>query len=148
MSPKSHLVGMQLPPVSLAVERGKIREFAGAIGDPNPVYYDPEEARKQGYRDVIAPPTFGTVIDLWGGKDFTKICSLLDMNPVMVLHGEHEYTYFGEINPAEEITATTMVDGYQEKKGLHLYKLVTDYVNQRGELVLKSRHTIVERKAD
>jgi len=43
------------------------------------------------------------------------------MNQVMVLHGEHEYEYFGEIYSGDEITATTVVDDYQEKKGRHLF---------------------------
>lgn len=44
------------------------------------------------------------------------------------------------------IIATMVVTGYQEKKSIHLYFMDTDYVNQNGEVVLKCRHTIVERK--
>ena len=40
------------------VSRVKIAEFAGAIGDPNPVYRDRGAAQAAGYPDVIAPPTF------------------------------------------------------------------------------------------
>lgn len=43
-----------MPPVKLTIERVKIRESARAIGDKNPVYDDPEEARRQGYR-VLSP---------------------------------------------------------------------------------------------
>lgn len=46
------------------VSRVKIMEFAEAIGDPNPVYRDPAAARLAGYRDLIAPPTFGVVVAL------------------------------------------------------------------------------------
>lgn len=42
----------------LRVERGKIAEFANAIGDRNPVYHDPSVARERGFEDVPAPPTF------------------------------------------------------------------------------------------
>lgn len=146
MGDRSQVMGMRLPPHTFTVEKGKIKEFAGAIGDPNPIYYDIDKARQQGYRDVIAPPTFGTVIDCWGDMDFMKICVSLKMNPVMVLHGEQEYRYFGEINQGDIITATTVVAGYQEKKKLHLFLMDTEYVNQAGEVVLKCRHTIIERK--
>ena len=33
--------GKTFPPYEFHVERGKIREFAAAVGDPNPVYRDP-----------------------------------------------------------------------------------------------------------
>ena len=46
------------------VAREKIRDFATAIGDLNPVYLDPEAARAAGHADVIAPPTFLTIARL------------------------------------------------------------------------------------
>jgi len=33
-------VGMEFAPIVWEVERGKIREFALAIGDTNPIYHD------------------------------------------------------------------------------------------------------------
>ena len=33
-------VGKTFPPYEFRVERGKIREFANAIGDANPIYRD------------------------------------------------------------------------------------------------------------
>ncbi len=48
----------------LAVERGKIREFALAVGEDNQLFFDPEEARRHGLPDIVAPPTF-TVTQLW-----------------------------------------------------------------------------------
>ena len=40
------------------VERGAIRRFAEAIGDPNPLFNDEREARKTRFGGMIAPPTF------------------------------------------------------------------------------------------
>lgn len=52
-------VGRSYPPTDpYEVGREKIREFAAAVGDTNPVYSDPEAAKSHGYPDVIAPPTF------------------------------------------------------------------------------------------
>lgn len=52
-------VGRSYPPTDpYEVGREKIREFAAAVGDTNPVYSDPEAAKSYGYPDVIAPPTF------------------------------------------------------------------------------------------
>ena len=52
-------VGRSYPPTEpYEVGREKIREFAEAVGDPNPAYIDPEAAKALGHPDVIAPPTF------------------------------------------------------------------------------------------
>lgn len=40
------------------VGREKIREYAEALGETNPVYFDREAAREAGFRDIVAPPTF------------------------------------------------------------------------------------------
>ena len=45
-------------PYTSAVERVRIRDYADAIDDPNPLWRDPEYARSIGYDDVPAPPTF------------------------------------------------------------------------------------------
>ncbi len=51
------------------VSRVKIKEFAAAIGDSNPIYRDREAARAAGHPDVVAPPTFPIVFSLQSGGE-------------------------------------------------------------------------------
>ncbi len=60
------IVGKKLDRFDFTVERGKIKEFCLAINEKNPIYFSVEEAKKAGYSDVPAPPTFPTVIMFWG----------------------------------------------------------------------------------
>jgi hypothetical protein len=39
MAIKREMIGQTLTPTTFEVERGKIREFASAIGDQNPIYH-------------------------------------------------------------------------------------------------------------
>ena len=56
-------IGRAYPPSApYLVGREKIREFARAIGDGNAVFHDRDAARALGYPDIIAPPTFATVV--------------------------------------------------------------------------------------
>ncbi|SCF74331.1 N-terminal half of MaoC dehydratase [Streptomyces sp. DconLS] len=49
-------VGRTYPPTApYEVGREKIREFAEAVGETNPVFTDPEAAKAFGHSDVIAP---------------------------------------------------------------------------------------------
>ncbi|GAX88444.1 MaoC family dehydratase N-terminal domain-containing protein [Effusibacillus lacus] len=142
-------IGQEFEPYTFQVEQGKIKEFVQAIGDGNPIYTDREQAVAAGFRDVTVPPTFATVIDLWGGRDFFQICEALELNPLKVLHGEQEYEYLVEINPGDEITARSKVTHAVSKPsssgGMNLLTMETVYTNQRGETVLIARSTVIER---
>lgn len=146
MEDRSAMVGASLPPFTFAVERGKIREFAQAIGDLKDIYLDPLRAREEGYADVVAPPTFGMAVELWGGPGFAKLCEIIKADPVKVLHGEQEYHYQGDIVAGDEITVNTTIAEFIEKKSMYLITMASSYVNQKGEEVLKSRMVIAELK--
>lgn len=52
------LIGSVSPQFWVEVEKGAIRKFAEAIGDPDPRYRDEAAARSAGFSGIIAPPTF------------------------------------------------------------------------------------------
>jgi len=49
------LIGRQSEPVLHEVEKGAIRRFAEALGDPNPLALDEVAARAAGYPGLVAP---------------------------------------------------------------------------------------------
>ncbi len=143
-------VGTEYTPIVWEVERGKIREFAKAIGDFNPIYLDREAAVKAGYKDTPAPPTFLTVPMMWCGK-MPDFINDLKINFMMVLHGEEEYEYYREIYPGDVITGTPKVTRMEEKTSksgskMDMITLEVLYTNQLGEDVAKTRSLLVERK--
>lgn len=138
-------VGMSFAPFQFTVERGKIREFALAIGDDNPLYHSVEAAREAGFRDVPIQPTFPTVIEMWAGADFDELIGALSLDPLKVLHGEQEYEYVQQIVAGDVITGRTEVVDAAEKRGMTLFTLETTFSNQAGEVVLRARSLIIER---
>ena len=58
---KTEAVGKTYEPTTYAVGREKIREYAAAVGETNPLHHDVEAARAAGYADVVAPPMFAVV---------------------------------------------------------------------------------------
>ena len=64
MAVNTDVIGKTYPPASYAVGREKIREYARAVGESNPLYLDVDAAREQGYDDVVAPPMFAVVYAL------------------------------------------------------------------------------------
>lgn len=157
MADKSKL-GYEFPTLSLAVEKGKIAEFAMAVAQKDskdkikPIYSNTEAAKKAGYPDIVIPPTFPTCLMFWTGGGLMDIVQTLGINLGRLLHAEEDYEYFGNICEGDTMSGRMkVVDMYdKEKKGrpgkfMEFTKLGTEIRNQRGELVLMARSTLVER---
>lgn len=138
-------IDLAFEPYSFVVEKGKIREFALAIGDDNPIYLDKEEAVANGFSDVPIPPSFATVMDMWAGPDFDTICKLLELNPLKVLHGEMSYCYLTDICAGDELHANSRISNAVVKKGMNLFTVETTYTNQHGVQVLVAQSILIER---
>ena len=143
-------VGKEYAPIVWEVERGKIRELAKAVGDPNPIFQDREAAIKEGYKDTPAPATFLTVPMMWS-TSMPFVITDLAINFMMVLHGEEEYEYYREIYPGDVITATPKIAAIEEKtsksgRKMDMVTVELLYTNQKGEKVARARSLLVERK--
>ena len=76
----------------MPIEWSKVREFARAIRDPNPVYYDPELAQKE-CGGIPVPPTFLQAGSwFWHGRQVdAATLDVFDMR--RILHGEQEFEF-------------------------------------------------------
>lgn len=128
---------------SFTIERGKIKEFVLAIGDKNPIYYDEEIARENGYRTIPVPPTFPTVIEMWGGLDFETLIQKLELNPLKVLHGEQEYQYIKDLYAGDTVSCIAKVVSHSQKRRMDMITIEVEY-RKDGQLVLISKSNIIE----
>jgi acyl dehydratase len=130
------------------VERGKISELVGAMGDPNPIYRDAVQAQKEGYSNIVAPPTFSTVAVLWTGVLF-KVFEELKIPLDRILHAEQSYEYYDPIMAEDTLRGVLEVKAITERQGkvgsMHYVMLETVYNNQCDQKVLKENMLIVER---
>ena len=133
----------------LPVESGKVKEFAIAVGDNNPLYFDPDAARERGIPGCIAPPTF-TVTQIWQvprEEREERLGANLDYG--RVLHGEQEFVYHRPIVVGEKLRNEGKVaDLYTKQSGERTMTfLVTEneYRDDAGELVLTTRMNLIHR---
>ncbi len=103
----------EFPPFAVTVERGKIKEFARAIGDPSPFYLDDAVGRASEWGDIIAPPTFATTFR----EDSGTLLKELGIDISRVLHGEQEFEHFKPIRPGETYLCRSKVVDVYEKTG-------------------------------
>jgi len=86
------LIGHCLTPHSVEVEKGRLRFFAKATGQLDPVYLDEAAARQAGYRNIPVPPTFLFCLEN-DSPDPWELQRLLDLDLGCLLHGEQSFVY-------------------------------------------------------
>ncbi|WP_412541491.1 MaoC family dehydratase N-terminal domain-containing protein [Longispora sp. K20-0274] len=137
-------VGRTYPPTApYEVGREKIREFAEAIGDPNPAFRDPEAARKLGHPDVIAPPTFPIVLTL----DASGVAlDALGVQLRNVLHREQKFEYTRPVVAGDTLVCVVVVEGIRTVAGNDILTTRTDVTDASGAPVVAVWSTLVVRE--
>ena len=140
----SEKIGKAYAPVVYAVGREKVREYAAAVGESNPLYFDLEAARGAGYADVLAPPMFVVV---YAGAPF--ITALFDpeleIDFARLVHGAQEFHWEELVVAGDEITTTLTVNHISERAGLRFYTFDTMSVNDRGETTCLGKWSTIVR---
>lgn len=140
------LVGKSQPAFTVSLERGRMRMFAKAIGETDPVYLDVEAARSAGHRDVLACPTVLFGLDLEAAD---TLCFLAEqgVDTNRILHGEQSFTYFEPVYAGDRLTFTsTFVDSYTKRGGtLEFLVRKTEVTGQDGRPVAELGNVTVIR---
>jgi len=139
------LVGRSYPPsVVYEVGREKIGEFARALGDPDPVYVDPEAARAAGHPDVIAPPTFAIVLSL-GAGEVVLADPEVSIDYSRVVHGEQRFVHHRPIRAGDRLVATASVEAVRSVAGNDMLTTRVDLTTEDGEPVCRTSSMLVAR---
>jgi acyl dehydratase len=144
MPVKTEAIGKSYEPVTYAVGREKIREYAAAVGETNPLHHDLEAARAAGYEDLVAPPMFAVVYA--GRAVFPGVFDPeVGINFAMMVHGSQEFAWGPVVVAGDEITTTASVKDVTERGGMGFYVFESVSNNQRGETVCTGTWTNIVR---
>ncbi|MBX6722189.1 MAG: MaoC family dehydratase N-terminal domain-containing protein [Dactylosporangium sp.] len=134
-------VGRTGRPFRLDIERGKIREFARAIGSTNPDYLEAERP--------VVPPTFLTTTFFWQPPEDDP-WRAVELDQQRGLHAEQEFEFFGPPPVAGQTLwcQSTITDVYtkQNRRGetLTFATMTTEFRDADGRLVARAVLTGVE----
>jgi acyl dehydratase len=138
-------IGKTSEPVVMHVERGKIREFATAIKDDDPLYFDETYAAKDA-GGIMPPVTFLQTVGHWDdGRGRVRV----PFDLKRVLHGEQEYEFLAPIYVGDVLTVVSRIVDIYEKPGkrggsMNFAVTETTYTNQRGVVVARAKHVTIE----
>lgn len=144
MPVSAEAVSKSYPATTYAVGREKVKEYALAVGETNPLHLDHKHARKAGYADVVAPPMFCVVysspaivpaiFDPEVGIDFA-----------LMVHGGQEFEWGPVVVAGDEIETTVTVKDISERDGKGFFVFQSTSTNQRGETVCVGTWTNIVR---
>jgi N-terminal half of MaoC dehydratase len=128
-------IGFRLPPFTVTVDGGRLRQFAAAIG-----------VGAGGHSDEHPPPTYLKVIE-GEGNSSREILAALGVNLTRVLHAEQEFEYHAAFRSGDALTVERVVSDIYERKGGQLEFIVVDSVIRHagGALVARTQQVILVR---
>ncbi|WP_371617420.1 MaoC family dehydratase N-terminal domain-containing protein [Streptomyces sp. NBC_00454] len=138
-------VGRSYPPTDpYEVGREKIREFAVAVGDTNPVYTDPDAAKAFGHLDVIAPPTFVFAITFAAASQVVEDPQLgLDYS--RVVHRDQNFAYARPVRAGDRLTVTSTIESVKVLAGNDIIDIRGEVHDENGEHVVTAWTKLVSR---
>jgi acyl dehydratase len=144
LAPDSSKVGKTWTGFKYEVGLEKIREYAYAVGETEPVHLDRDAAREAGFRDVVAPPMFVVVyasramapaiFDEEVGMDFARM-----------LHGSQEFVWSEPVCAGDTITTDVEWKDLSEKAGKTFFVFESVSRNQDGQEVARGTWTNIVR---
>jgi acyl dehydratase len=136
--------GKVYPPSEYEVGKEKIAEYARAVGEDNPVYFDREQARAAGFRDIPAPPMFAVVYAM-GSVGPGLFDPDVGINFSMMVHGGQEFAWGEPVCSGDTISTSTTVKDIFEKDGKGFYVFESVSTNQLGQEVVRGTWTNIVR---
>lgn len=137
-------VGRTSAPLVYDVERGHIRRFAEAVGDPDPIYRDDDAARAAGHPAIPAPPTFAATLRPNDPREG------LDIDWKKLLHGEQEITLHRPLYAGDRLTVVGRIAeaAVKETRSGVMDTLVVEALGSdaSGAPVFTSRSTVLVRR--
>ncbi|MCL6516480.1 MaoC family dehydratase N-terminal domain-containing protein [Alicyclobacillus sp.] len=134
-------IGRASEPVKNEVEKGAIRKFAAAIGDPDPRYRDEEAAGGR----LLAPPTFSRTFD------YGRVPGL-ELPRAGLIHASQEFEYFRPIHSGDVLYCQTRLADVFEKQG-RLGRMIflvfeMEARDTDGNPVVRQTSTVICREAE
>ncbi|MFD1851659.1 MaoC family dehydratase N-terminal domain-containing protein [Oceanobacillus bengalensis] len=143
MNLDSSVVGLSGEVFIFDVEFRHIRQFADAIGDPNPLYSDKAYAEQTKYGSVIAPPTFSVAFSGEGAELPIKL------DERRMLHGEQEFINYRPIKLGDRLYCQRNISDLYEKEGksgkMQFLVVDTEMKDEGGQMVAVNRMNIIYR---
>lgn len=126
------------------IERGAVGKFARALALTDPIYFSREAAQAQGYRHIVAPPTFVVTLLPWNIPGLT-------LPEAGVLHGEQAFEWGEPICVTDTIGVIGWVDEVKSRSGrggqMTIITVASEGDHSDGRMAFRARAVLIVTEA-
>lgn len=146
------------PSYVFEVGRQDIQRYSHAVGETDPVHFDPEAARAAGYDDVVAPPFFPYVARMHASNlgprgilepDGSAAVDVPPLPTTRAMAGETTIEIGEPLVAGDAVTVEKRIVDMYEKQGrsgtLVFVKMEFTFTNQHGAMVAREQFTRIYR---
>ena len=148
MGLSSNMVGMHYRyPDHYEVEREKIREYAVAVQNDDPAFFDEEAAAELGYKGLPAPLTF---ISVFGYKAQSAFFASADIaiQEAQIVQVDQVLKFLKPIQVGDRLYCDVYVDSVRRAHGTDIIVTKNVVTNQDGEVVQETYTTLAGRSEE
>ncbi|MFF0815810.1 (3R)-hydroxyacyl-ACP dehydratase subunit HadA [Rhodococcus sp. NPDC003318] len=129
------------------VGREKVREYARAVKNDDPVFRDDAAAAELGYDALIAPLTFISVFGFLAQEEFFDTLGLeLDLSNI--LHTDQRLVFHRPMKVGDRLYCDVFVDSFRVMGGSDIIVTRNDITDQDGGPVLTTYTTLMGRHVE
>ncbi|WP_435587590.1 FAS1-like dehydratase domain-containing protein [Micromonospora aurantiaca (nom. illeg.)] len=126
------------------VGREQVRVFAAVLGERDPVCHDLTAARRRGFLDLVAPPSFAAVLTL--PADLLVLGGLAPaVEPDHVVHAGQDFRHHRPIVAGDLLRVVVRLTGVRRVRGSRVATTRAVVVDSASEVVTTSTATYVLR---
>jgi len=134
-------------PESFKIGREQVRQFARAIKADDPATFDEAAAAALGHDDLIASPTFPSILALLVQQDFFRKVDV-GLTTMQIVQVDQKFVFHKPLVVGETLTASLEIQSVVERFGADIVVTRSVCVDERNEVVLEAFTTLMGHEGD
>lgn len=134
-------------PHSFQVGREQVRQFAKAVKATDPSTFDQAAAAELGYDDLVASPTFASILALLIQQHFFMHVDV-GMETMQIVQVDQRFVYHKPIKAGDTLRGTMYIHSVDERFGADIVVTRNVCTNQNGDVVLEAFTTLMGHQGD
>ena len=148
MSLSEKVVGMHYRyPDYYEVEREKVREYATAVKNDSPAFFDDDAASELGYAAVVAPMTFVSIFGYKAQVAFFESAGI-GIQDAQIVQVDQEVKFLEPIQAGDKLYYDVYGESVRQAHGTDIIVLKSVVSNEAGDIVQESYTTLAGRSEE
>lgn len=148
MSLSEKVVGMHYRyPDYYEVEREKVREYATAVKNDSPAFFDDDAASELGYAALVAPLTFVSIFGYKAQVAFFESAGI-GIQDAQIVQVDQEVKFLEPIQAGDKLYYDVYGESVRQAHGTDIIVLKSVVSNEAGDIVQESYTTLAGRSEE